>query len=253
MSRPSGPRCRRSSAADPGGPGSAPAEGPASLALGGILGAGLALGWRLAALGTLGAFGGLTLLTLELLALGDDRLGLLLDPRRDDGRDERLAVGDDVDEVAVEAEVDADLVRDVVRQRLDANAGQVVEQRAAGLLDRGRLTGEHERDLDLHLDGEADEEIVDMERLPAQRVALDALDEPARRGARPGEAKLHDRGPARGAVERVERLRVDLDVRRGFALAVDNAWHDPGSAEPLVRLALRLACVEGELQVHRWW
>ena len=50
----------------------------------------------------LGAFGALA---LELLALDQDRLRLLLDPRRDDGGDERLAIGQDVDEVTVEIEV----------------------------------------------------------------------------------------------------------------------------------------------------
>ena len=88
------PRCRSSSATDP-----ARRSG-----LGSVL-AGLAgLAGRLAALGgrALFALGGLA---LELLALDQDRLRLLLDSRRDDGGHEGLAIGHDGHEVTVEVEV----------------------------------------------------------------------------------------------------------------------------------------------------
>jgi hypothetical protein len=108
------------------------------------------------------------------------------------------------------------------------------------------------RDLDLHLLLEVDQEVVDVDRVPGQRVALNALDQATRRAALTGEAELHHARAARAAVEGLERLDVDLDRGRVVALAVHDARNDPGAAQPLVRLAVRLARVERELQVH-WW
>ena len=68
-----------------------------------------------------------------------------------------------------------------------------------------------------------------------------------------GEGELDHRGLARRAIEVLEGLRLDLDVGRALALAVDDAGHQALAAQPLVGLALRVTLVEGELQVHRWW
>ena len=83
-------------------------------------------------------------------------------------------------------------------------------------------------------------------------MALHALDEAARGPAGAGKTELHDRCTAGGAVQCLERLGVDLDVGRAFALAIHDAGDDPLAAKALVGLALRFTRVEGELQVHGW-
>ena len=110
----------------------------------------------------------------------------------------------------------------MIRQRLDPDVLDRVQERAALVLDRVRRAGRDERDVDRQLLGHPDEEQVDVERPAVHRMDLDALHED-RAGLLAVDRQVDQGVLADVAAQQVELVGVDGDV-----LGIDPVAEDDG-------------------------